>query len=134
MNAWRWEQNTGRMFRPDGIMLAVGYSGHYDGGATGGPNDHRNRSLDQVLHALGPIPVGTYSIGTAFNDAGGKGPVAMHLNPDPANDMLGRSAFMIHGDSASHPGQASEGCIILPRNAREAIAADPCRVLIVEVS
>jgi hypothetical protein len=132
---WRYEQNTGRMFRPDGIMLAAGYSGAWDGAAVGGPNDHRNRSLDQGMHALGPIPVGTYDIGDAFDDVPGKGPVAAHLVPHPENAMFGRSGFMIHGDlSAPRSGQASEGCIILPRYAREAIADSDDRVLVVEVS
>lgn len=36
---------------------------------------------------------------------------------------LGRSHFLIHGDSVSHPGGASEGCIILNRTARQTIAS-----------
>jgi hypothetical protein len=118
------------MFRPDGGLLAFGYSGHWDGVLpTGGPNDHRNRSADQTLHALGPIPAGLYTIEPAFHDPH-KGPIAMHLTPHAENDMHGRSAFMIHGDlSPPRSGQASEGCVILNRVARQAIADSDVRVL-----
>jgi hypothetical protein len=34
----------------------------------------------------------------------------------------GRTRFLIHGDSIRHPGNASEGCIVLDRAARQAIA------------
>jgi hypothetical protein len=46
----------------------------------------------------------------------------MPLDPDPNNNMYGRDGFMIHGDSISNPGAASEGCIIMPHFARIAIA------------
>ncbi len=45
--------------------------------------------------------------------------------------MFGRSGFLIHGDSVSHPGEASEGCIILDRNVRETIANDDDKYLVV---
>jgi len=35
--------------------------------------------------------------------------------------MCGRSGFMIHGDSEKHPGEASEGSIILDFAFREII-------------
>jgi hypothetical protein len=35
--------------------------------------------------------------------------------------MFGRSGFLMHGDNIRLPGTASEGCIILPRDLREAI-------------
>lgn len=128
---WRYEQNTGRMFRPDGSVIAIGYSGAWDGIDAGGSNDHRNCSADQDIHATGPIPVGVYDIGDAFDDPH-KGSVAMHLTPRPENDMFGRSGFMIHGDlSPPRSGQASEGCIILNRTAREAIADSDDTVLTV---
>ena len=34
----------------------------------------------------------------------------------------GRTNFLIHGDSTNHPGDASEGCIVLSRTIRQAIA------------
>jgi hypothetical protein len=35
--------------------------------------------------------------------------------------MCNRSGFYIHGDKVSDPGNASDGCIILPRASRETI-------------
>ena len=49
------------------------------------------------------------------------GPYALALMPDSMNEMFERSGFMIHGDSLVAPGTASEGCIIIPRDAREAM-------------
>ena len=51
------------------------------------------------------------------------GPYVLPLTPDPENLMYGRDGFLIHGDSITNPGSASEGCIILPRSARTMIAA-----------
>jgi Protein of unknown function (DUF2778) len=53
------------------------------------------------------------------------------LTPDPSNDMCGRSGFLIHGDSVSHPGDASDGCIILSRAEREAIVKSGIKLLCV---
>lgn len=80
----------------------------------------------------GPIPVGFYDIGPSFHDAA-KGAFAMHLTPDPANDMFGRSAFMLHADSIRNPGHASEGCIVSCSPAamldREYVANSPIKRL-----
>jgi hypothetical protein len=66
------------------------------------------------------LPRGLYTIEPP-HDSPQVGPYAMSLIPDPANEMFGRSDFLIHGDSIEHPGQASHGCIILPRSVREKI-------------
>lgn len=127
--AWRYVQCTGKLYGADGALVASGYSGACDGTVAG---DHRNQVADESLEKIGPIPRGFYTIGPAFDDLHGKGPVVMRLAPDPGNQMFGRSGFMIHGDLAPpRAGQASEGCIILNRSAREAIAASPVRRLIV---
>lgn len=127
-DAWHYVQCTGKFYRPDGALLASGYSGHWDGGS----DDHRNQPEDEAIEKVGPIPRGYYTIGPAFDDLHGKGPVVMRLAPDPSNRMFGRSAFMIHGDlAAPRSGQASEGCIILNRAARQEIAASAVRRLIV---
>ena len=47
----------------------------------------------------------------------------MALTPAPDTNTFGRDSFLIHGDSSEHPGAASRGCIILPRNIRDQIAA-----------
>lgn len=69
----------------------------------------------------GPIPCGLYTIG-AHVDTMTHGPFVLPLTPSPQNEMFGRSAFLIHGDSKVAPGSASEGCIILSRSVRERIA------------
>ena len=43
----------------------------------------------------------------------------IRLEPDPGNNMCGRSGFLIHGDSTKHPGFASQGCIILDKKYRK---------------
>ena len=47
------------------------------------------------------------------------GEYVIRLEPDPSNNMCGRSGFLIHGDSAKHPGFASQGCIILDKKYRK---------------
>jgi hypothetical protein len=51
------------------------------------------------------------------------GPYALPLDPDVGNDMCDpkRGGFFIHGDSVGHPGEASNGCIIMSRSTREKI-------------
>ena len=119
---WTFIQSTGAFLKPDGSLLAVGYSGNWDGlPPPKGPTDHRNRPADQRLKDLGPIPVGTYSIGRPYNDIGGKGPVVMDLTPDPGNEMFGRNDFAIHGDRSSpRTGTASDGCIVRDFASRQA--------------
>jgi len=121
---WVWEQDRGRLRSAVGKVVGVGYAG-----APG----HINRSLDQSLRHLGPIPCGRYTI-TPPIDTRTHGPFVLWLEPDPANQMFGRSAFGIHGDSVIHPGSASQGCIVLPRSVREAIWASQDHRLEVRLS
>lgn len=109
--AWLFEQTTGWMISQTGARLAQGYSG-----AGAGKNNPAYENVEDV----GVIPAGTYTINAPI-DSPTHGPYAMPLVPSPANEMFGRSEFLIHGDSLEHPGAASEGCIILPRFARERI-------------
>ena len=53
----------------------------------------------------------------------------MRLAPNPGTQTYGRTDLEIHGDSRSHPGQASHGCIILPRDARDQLNASPDNTL-----
>jgi hypothetical protein len=53
------------------------------------------------------------------------------LTPDPANDMCGRGGFLIHGDSISHPGDASDWCISVTRSERGAIVKTGLKLSIV---
>jgi hypothetical protein len=110
---WTYLQKSGEMLDPTGKLLTTGYSGFGLG---------KNEPQMEILHDVGPIPAGTYTI-LPPADSPTHGPFAMHLEPDPGNDMFDRSGFLIHGDSKEHPGLASQGCIILGRPFREAIWA-----------
>ena len=105
---WIYEIVNGRLSR-DNALLTSGYSG-----ASGSVNDPTKTNLGFV----GPIPEGQYTMAQPV-DTEEHGPYAIALIPDPANQMFGRYGFMMHGDSLQHPGQASDGCIIIARFARE---------------
>lgn len=107
---WQYEQATGRMLH-DNVREAVGYSG---------AGDCKNDPAAQDVHNAGPIPRGSYTINAPVATVT-HGPYVLALTPDPANEMFGRSGFLIHGDSVIKPGTASEGCIIMPRMVREKI-------------
>jgi hypothetical protein len=117
---WTYEQRTGRFLDVDGEHIATGYSGF-------GPC--RNDPATERLAGLGPLPRGRYHIGHEV-DSSTRGPVVLPLTP-VGHDAHGRSGFLIHGDSREHPGQASHGCIILPRAVREMISDSEDRELLV---
>jgi hypothetical protein len=109
-----YEQATGRLLiKQDATYdtLAVGYSGSLS-------QHGKNDPSKQCEKGIGPIPRGRYTIGPP---GPGPSPYSLRLTPDPSNDMCGRSGFLIHGDSISHPGDASDGCIIFSRAERQAI-------------
>jgi hypothetical protein len=90
-----------------------------------------NSVKDDWRECLGPLPAGRYMIGLPIADGGHLGPYVMELTPMPDNNMKGRSGFYIHGDSLSHPGYASEGCIVPAggRATREAIGTSYDHIL-----
>lgn len=99
---------------------ALVYNGEVEGyGYSGGGEGKNNPDMQNVI-GVGPIPCGVYAIGEPENTID-HGPFAMPLIPDAANQMFGRSGFMMHGDSIAHPGEASEGCIIMPRDVRNQV-------------
>lgn len=108
---WTYQISTGRMIDDLGEVIGVGYSGQ---------PQHRNDVTAVALPFLGPIPQGLYRIEPPVNTKT-HGPFVLWLDPDPANEMFGRIAFGIHGDSVTSPGSASEGCIIQSRDVREKI-------------
>lgn len=108
---WTYEQLTGALWDTNGQIIWRGYSG--------APSGENNPSMENVTD-VGPIPRGYYSIG-APADTVSHGPYVLPLTPAAMNEMYGRSGFLIHGDSIEHPGEASQGCIIMPRAVREQI-------------
>ncbi|HWG19170.1 MAG TPA: tlde1 domain-containing protein [Terracidiphilus sp.] len=118
---WSYQQTAGELFDNDGNLTGTGYSGSPEG---------KNDPSKQCIPDVGPIPRGSYTIGQPFSSSA-HGPFVLPLDPDPANDMCGRSGFLIHGDSIEHPGAASEGCIIMPRPVRESVWNSGDRLLTV---
>ena len=100
---WTYVQLSGQLISGAGEMIAVGYSGSPAG---------KNEPQEEAVADVGPIPQGRYTIGSP-RDTPAHGPYVLPLTPDAANQMFGRSGFLMHGDSVSHPGCASEGCIIM---------------------
>jgi hypothetical protein len=120
---WSYHQATGQMLF-NGSLVATGYSGH-------GPG--LNNPAMQDDPDIGPIPVGTYTIGPQHFEKG-KGPVVMALTPNPFNQMFGRDGFLIHGDNPAMDHSASHGCIILGPGFRKQISGSSDRTLIVTAS
>jgi len=117
--SWTYHQSTGRLLHNGHLVDAHGYSGHGVWKNIPGAQNRRNE---------GPIPQGRYLIGAPFNNPSrsghhGTGPYSIRLTPASGNHMFGRSAFLIHGDSISAPGTASDGCIILGIHTRHTIIA-----------
>jgi hypothetical protein len=107
---WRYAQSTG-ILTHDEQSVACGYSGC---------GDAKNRPECQAIKCEGPIPQGVWAIVAVF-DSSTHGPFCLRLAPKPSTDTFGRDGFLIHGDSVKFPGEASQGCIILPRRVREDI-------------
>jgi hypothetical protein len=134
--SWSYSISTGQLTL-NGTPVATCYTGCGEGKNNPDCCDAAMGSLGQGN--FGPLPTGKYTIGPAYQDPQ-RGAYTMRLQPDPANEMHGRSGFMIHADSIASPGLASEGCIVPVRGAkgepglaiREMIAASPDRDLEVQ--
>lgn len=107
-----YEQARGRWTTPEGIV-GMGYSGN---------GIWKNNPDCQSVEGHGPLPRGSYTIGPAHSDLK-LGPCVMALTPDATNTMFGRSAFFVHGDDIAHPGDGSDGCIVMPPEFRENMIA-----------
>jgi hypothetical protein len=112
---WRYEVSTGRLWH----LVGTGYSG---------AEEAKNQADLESVRNRGPIPRGKWKM-TEKYDSPNRGPLCIRLEPAYGTDAYGRSAFLIHGDSIKAPGTASEGCIIMPRNVREAVWASGDRDL-----
>jgi hypothetical protein len=94
-------QSTG-VLDHDGVPLLNCYAGHGAG---------VNNPAMQGQHDVGPLPQGRYTM-TSLVDSPRTGLATIILDPDPANQMFGRSGFRIHGDNPAVNRTASDGCII----------------------
>lgn len=118
---WNYVQRTGALYRPNGTLLAHGYSGF--GAGLNNPNM-------QSVTAIGPLPVGTYKIGDSY-DHPHLGPCVMNLYYVEGPGTFGRSLFRMHGDNSAHAHTASHGCVIMPPGARMEVADSDDGVLFV---
>ena len=130
VSMWSYIQNTGELFRPDGTLIATGYSGGNEGKNPEGINNPDMQNIKKV----GPLPQGFYTFGEVVLKSQ-LGPFVIPLIPDTDNVMFGRSGMYVHGDhDDTHPKQsASEGCIIMPRAVREEMYSSKDRILEVKV-
>lgn len=110
---WTFEQSSGRLYDETGYHAGTGYAG---GNCGKNPEGINNPSM-QNIPRVGPLPVGVYKAGKVFMQSK-LGPFAVELVPDASNEMFGRGGFFMHGDTTPS-GNASEGCIIMPRQVRE---------------
>lgn len=102
---WTFEQATGWWIDPTGnVIFKCAYAGNGAG---------KNNPDMQDVKDVGPLPRGLYTAQAPVTDPK-VGKYAMRLTPSATNEMYGRADFFLHGDSVSDPGNASEGCIVLP--------------------
>lgn len=113
-----YEQKTGKLSHGT-LVLGVGYSGN---------GQWKNDPASQAVEGHGPLPIGFYTIGPVF-DSPKLGPTVMALLPDAGNQMFGRSAFFMHGDDITHPGDGSDGCIVQGPHVRETVSLSQDRRL-----
>jgi hypothetical protein len=107
-----YAQDTGQLSTDKQATIGIGYAGN-------GPG--LNNPGMQDVHNVGPLPVGWYTVGQAYHHPR-LGPETMELEPDPENEMFGRSGFAMHGRRFIGDMNASEGCIVLDLPARHIVA------------
>ena len=116
---WTYRVETGQLFDADDRLAGTGYSGAGEG---------KNNPAFEQVHDVGPLPRGFYSIGAAYNSPE-RGPLVMPLTAIGGTREFGRGGFLMHGDSVTHPGQASLGCIVMPHDVRLAVSQSEDRAL-----
>jgi hypothetical protein len=105
---WTFEIITGKLYDASGAYTAQGYAG----GNLGKNPEGKDNPADENVPDVGPLPEGMYTLGSPVEGTH-MGIFAIPLIPDPSNNMVGRSGFFCHGDTTP-PGNASEGCVVMP--------------------
>lgn len=112
---WKYSQSTGILSRGDAAFQC--YAGRGEG---------KNSPAMQGVPFVGPLCRGAYDMAELF-DSTAHGPACIRL---VAREPNARGGFLIHGDNAKDPGNASKGCICRsPRADRLAIWNSGDRVL-----
>ena len=99
-----------------GLVTGKGYSGHDTATLP-----TLNNPIFERVQGVGPIPQGLYKLSTWEDYHPKLGEVVVELVPEPTTNTYGRSGFFIHGDNQQMDYTASDGCIILSKNLREAL-------------
>lgn len=116
---WTYNSANGNLSQ-NGTLVGQGYAGHGAG---------LDNQADQYVRDLGPLPVGSWTIGDFFDDPipdppDGRihlGPCVAPLTPNPGTETEGRGGFFIHGDNAEQNHTASDGCLVLGSVIRQQI-------------
>jgi hypothetical protein len=103
-----YDISDGTLNTPDG-KLYIGYSGK---------GIYKNDPNATHIRNKGPIPAGEWGI-VGYLDHNKLGPNTITLDKKSVDSQ--RDNFLIHADNKNHPGQASNGCIIMPKFALEEI-------------
>lgn len=98
---WFYDSSNGRLCQFD-KYVATGYSGAKPEGW--------NNPKAEAIHAIGPLPRGTYKFTELLPEDGIRGPNVLVITPCPETDTFGRSGFKMHGNSKDN--NASHGCLI----------------------
>jgi len=104
---------TGRI-----ITDADGYAGRGEG---------RKNPAMQNIPFVGPLPTGVYDMYPAWNSpTTGLITIPLKYSGDPHDFPLTRSPNLmrIHGPNPAHPDDSSQGCAVVPKNARKDIARE----------
>lgn len=82
-----------------------------------------------MIHDVGPIPVGSWTMGEPYDAPESTGFYTIPLTPKPGTETFGRTALKIHGDDVAYAGlqKASDGCVVLARFAREILGTSEDR-------
>ncbi|MBV8043535.1 tlde1 domain-containing protein [Pluralibacter sp.] len=113
MASWTYKQSTGELFR-DGKLIETGYSGALT---------NKNNPDREQVRGMGPIPRGTWKIGSTGTS---KGPLTITLIHVSGNSYdRDMNTFRMHGEKVHGiPGFASEGCIIMYPSTRLLVSKD----------
>ncbi|HDR2893769.1 TPA: DUF2778 domain-containing protein [Enterobacter asburiae] len=113
MAKWLYKQSTGELYK-NGKLIATGYSGVLT---------NKNNPDREQVKGMGPIPRGTWRIGSTGTSKGSLTITLIHVT----GNSYGRDmhTFRVHDDKRHGiPGFASEGCIIINHAARLLMSKD----------
>jgi RHS repeat-associated protein len=115
---WEYSQRTGALWyvaaNGERTLIGIGYAGTNRNNLNG-----RNNPDAQNIRDNGPIPQGQWQIGAQINTPNLRD--ALPLTPMAGTNTFGRDGFFMHGSSAQHPDDSSNGCPIFPREIRDRI-------------